>query len=48
MYHVVFHLIGYEGIYTDYATYGYPNRDYPAALSESKTVVASGVSRAVQ
>jgi hypothetical protein len=48
MYHVVFQLIGYEGTYTDYATHGYPNRDYPAALSESKTVVASGISRAVQ
>jgi hypothetical protein len=36
MYHVVFHLIGYEGKYTDYSTLGYPNRDYPSAIMSTK------------
>lgn len=44
MYHIVFHLIGYKGKYTDYATYGYPNRDYPDALRVSKTVVGPAIS----
>jgi hypothetical protein len=29
MYHAVFHLIGYEGKYTDYASRNYPTNDYP-------------------
>jgi hypothetical protein len=29
MYHLVFHLIGYAGKYTDYASRNYPTKDYP-------------------
>jgi hypothetical protein len=29
MYHAVFHLISYEGKYTDYASHNYPTKDYP-------------------
>jgi hypothetical protein len=29
MYHVVFYIIGYSGIYTDYSTFGFPERKYP-------------------
>lgn len=35
MYHVVFHLIGYNGKYVDYGTYRYPVRDYPLPLPEN-------------
>src|SRR5258708_2694050 len=42
MYHVVFYLIGYQGKYTDYGTYGYPLRDYP--LAPPKISVAPKVS----
>jgi len=33
MYHIVFHLIGYRGPYTDYATLGFPIRNYPVAAA---------------
>ena len=29
MYHVVFYIIGYSGIYTDYSTFGFPEKKYP-------------------
>ena len=29
MYHIIFELIGYEGVYTDYATLTYPTKQYP-------------------
>jgi hypothetical protein len=29
MYHVVFYIIGYSGIYTDYSTFGFPEKRYP-------------------
>lgn len=31
-YHLIFHLIGYKGIYVDYATHGWPFRMYPQDL----------------
>lgn len=34
VYHLVFHKIGYEGIYSDYSTVGYPPRLYPPRLSQ--------------
>lgn len=33
MYHIVFHLIGYRGLYTDYATLNFPMKEYPAAAA---------------
>jgi hypothetical protein len=29
LYHIVFHVIGYRGIYTDYATRNFPAKNYP-------------------
>ena len=40
MYHIVFHLIGYRGKYTDYATLNFPNRDYPPSGPPANNPVA--------
>jgi hypothetical protein len=34
VYHLVFHAIGYEGVYFDYSTLGYPPRLYPPRLPQ--------------
>lgn len=33
LYHIVFHVIGYSGAYTDYATRNFPERNYPLTAS---------------
>jgi hypothetical protein len=36
LYHIVFHVIGYHGLYTDYATLNFPVKNYPLASPPSK------------
>lgn len=38
LYHIVFHIIGYSGSYTDYATRNFPEKEYPLTASSSDRV----------
>lgn len=42
LYHIVFCAIGYEGVYTDYSTHGWPTRKYPPETENA--VSTSGAS----
>lgn len=37
LYHIVFHVIGYRGPYTDYATRNFPEKNYPLESRSSKS-----------
>lgn len=37
-YHLVFHLIGYQGIYTNYARHGFPEAVYNPSIAENQTL----------
>ncbi len=40
-YHLIFHVIGYEGPYTDYASPGCPVRRYPKELESNPVIPAT-------